>query len=302
MARKLRQVVDLYTTGAVTVLRDGTPVWVQPLNPFEADTARNEAQIAKTRMSLAIREFGSEEQERVRMYFFTDGLDGARQRLVEAKVTERTPRIFEAIRNDPEWTERLQIIDRGAEMTADPLEEEEKQLLLKITNEYALDLGKRIEDERKFQTEVYNGYDEDALWSEYLQWFIDRRAGERMMSEFRMHQVLYGVRWCEGVLDGDKWDHSACNGHTEPVFASKEEIRNSPEALLDVLFAACDDVDMSARDAKNSDRQESSYDSSPLPSGEAESTASTPTETRVVLPGSSSSPSPTPSPSSAGTS
>jgi hypothetical protein len=302
MARRLRQVVDLYTTGQVVTLRDGTPVWVQPLNPFEADTARNEAQVAKTRITMAIREFGSEEQQRVREYFMSDGVDGARLRLIEAKTSERMARIFDGIRNDPEWSERLQIIERGAEQTA-PFEPEEEKLLIKLTEDYTDELTKRIDNERQFQTETYEHMDEDALWDEYLQWFIDRRAGEKMMAEYRTHQVLYGVRVCEGRhIDHDEWDHSECNSHQEKLFADKDEVRNSPEVLLDLLFAACEDVDMSAREAKNSDRQGSSSDSSPLPSAAAESTASTQDETPVAPPGSSPSPSDTRSPSLAGAS
>jgi len=301
MARRLRQVVDLYTTGQVVELRDGTPVWVQPLNPFEADTARNEAQVAKTRITMAIREFGSEEQQRVREYFLSDGLDGARLRLVEAKTSERMPKIFDGIRNDPDWSERLQVIERGAEQTA-PFEPEEERLLIKLTEDYTEELTKRIDNERQFQTESFASLDEEALWEEYLQWFIDRRAGEKMMGEYRVHQVLFGVRCCAGAQTDGQWDHSGCDSHRERLFADKDEVRTSPEALLDLLFAACEDVDMTAREAKNSDRQGSSSDSSPLPSAAAESTASTQDETPVAPPGSSPSPSDTPSPSLAGVS
>lgn len=301
MARKLRQVVDLYTTGKPVVLRDGTAVWVQPLNPFEADTARNEAQVAKTRLSMAIRQYGSQEQEQVRAYFLADGLDDARVRLVEAKVAERTPRIFEGVRNDPDWTERLAIMDRGADEVG-ALEQEEQELLLAITNDYAAELGKRIENERQFHVETFAEMDEAALWEAYLTWFIDRRCAERMMNEFHAYQILYGVRWCEGSQSDGRWDHAACNGHDDQVFATIDEVRRAPEALLELLVEACDDIDMTAREAKNSDRQGSSSDSSPLPSEAAESTASTPDETPVAPPGSSASPSATPSPSLAGAS
>ena len=296
MARRLRQVVDLYVTGEVTVLMDGTPVWVQPLNPFEADTARNEAQIAKSRLAMAIRELGSSEQQRVRDYFLSDGIEGSRERLVDAKVTERSTRIFDSIRNDPDWTEKLQILERGAEETG-AMEPEEQELLVRLTNEYAIEIGRRLDDERTFQVEQFADHDEDTLWKEYLDWFIDRRASEKMMTEFRLHQIFFGVRWCDGTKNDDVWEHSACNGHSEPMFNTKDEIRRAPEALIELLYDACESVDMTAREAKNSDRQGSSSDSSPLPSAAAESTASTQDETPVAPPGSSSSRSDTPSPS-----
>lgn len=299
MARRLRQVIDLYSTGQTHELRDGTLVWVQPLNPFEQDTARSEAQIARSRVSLALREEGEDEQDKVRMWFEADGIEGARERLVEAKVNEATTKIFESIRNDPDWTERLQIMDRGAEQTALPLEEPENKLLLRITNEFAAELGNRIATEREWQIGTIGELDEEALWKAYLDWFIEQRAADVMLAEFRLHQVLFGVRWCEAVKDPDteQWNHADCNGHPDPIFTDKDQLRRAPGDLLEVLYYAADNVDMSSREAKNSHRQGSSSGSSPLPSEVEESTASTPSETPPEPPGSSSSPSDTPLPS-----
>ena len=73
-------------------------------------------------------------------------------------------------------------------------------------------------------------------------------------------------------------------------------------ALTEWIRSAADDIEMTVREAKNSARQESSSDSSPLPSEAEASTASTPAETRAEHPGSSHLPFPTLSQSSVGTS
>lgn len=299
MARKLKQVVDLYTAGKVVTLRDGSPLWVQVLNPFEQDTARNEAQIAKARITLALKEFGSDEQAKVRMFFFEDGIDAARGKLVDSRVALAVTRMVDQIRNDPEWAERLNIIDRGDEDTAKPLEDTERQLIEKASADFTAELGKRLADERNFLTMKYADLDEESLWADYLDWYLDRRAAEIMMAEYRLHQILFGVRWCEATKTDGGWNHDACNGHQDRVFPTKTEVQAAPEDLTVLLMDALDDLEMTVRDAKNSARQGSSSDSSPLPSGEAASTASTPAETRVEPLGTSSSPSPTPSPSSA---
>lgn len=303
MARRLRQVIDLYTEGATVVLRDDLPVWVQPLNPFEQDTARNEANIAKARVTLAIRQHDEEEKLTVRTFFFDDGENKARERLVEAKVNENATKAFTAIRTDPEWRERMQILDRGDADTAKPLTEAETELLQTIALEYAAELGERLAKERDYWTSYYAGMDAEGLWEDYFSWWIDRRAGEVMLSEFRQYQVLFGVRLCDATRadETSQWDHSACD-HKQPLFSSREELRAAPGGLLQELFDAVDALDMTVHDAKNSRRQGSSSDSSPLPSEEAESTASTPDETRHERPGFSSTPYPTPSPSSAGAS
>lgn len=297
--KQLRQVIDLYTVGRAVPLRDGSLLWIQALNPFEQDTARNEAQIARARITLALKEFGSDEQAKVRMFFFEDGIETAKSRLVDAKVALGTPRILDGIRNDPDWKERLEIIDRGDLDTARPLEDIESQLLIKVAGEFSEELGRRLRDEREFQIMRVRDLDEDMLWAEYLEWYLDRRANEVMLSEFRLHQILFGTRWCEATeTDGD-YDHSACNGHADRVFSAKDEVRAAPEDLQFTLLDAFDALELTVREAKNSDRQGSSSDSSPLPSGEAASTASTPTETRVEPLGTSLSPSAMPSPSSA---
>jgi hypothetical protein len=302
MARRLRQVVDLYVTGKVATLRDGSPVWVQALNPFEQDTARNEAQIAKARITLAIKEFGSDEQTKVRMFFFEEGTDGAKLKLVDAKVAESMPRILDSIRNDPEWAERIQILERGLDDTAKPVEGVERELVEKVSTEYTTEIGERLSSEREYLVDKFISLDEESLWQEYLDWYLDRRAAEMMLAEYRLHQMLFGVRWCNGVESDGQWDHAECDGHQSRMFSDKAQVQSAPEELIAVLMDTAEQVEISVRDAKNSRRQGSSSDSSPLPSEEEASTASIPREIRAEHPGTSSSPSATPSPSSASTS
>lgn len=305
MARKLRQVVDLYSGGKTVVLKGDTPVWVQPLNPFEQDTARSEAQVARTRLAMAIRTEGSNERDKVRVWFDEDGRDAAVDRLTASRVSNQTNKMIEAIRNDSDWKERMDILDRGAEDTAKPLEEAEEKLLTRIGSEFAAELGKRIQAERDYQLDSLSELSDEDLWEEYLDWYVNERTSDVLMAEFRLHQVYFGTRWCEGTTgedDGEAWDHSNCEGHRELVFESKEDARTAPADLLELLYLACDEVDMTARDAKNSRRQGSSSDSSPLPSEAGESTPSTQNETPPEPHGSSSSQSATRSPSLAGAS
>lgn len=301
--RRLRQVTDLYVVGKVETLADNSPVWVQVLNPFETDTARSEGLIAKARITLALKEFGSDEQAKVRMFFFEDGLDSARDMLVDARVAECAPKILDRIQNDAEWNERLLIMERGLDDTATTPEGEEYELLEKISTEYAEELNRRIIEERDFQQVRYSNAAEELLWSEYLDWYMTRRGSELMLAEYKVHQVLFGARWCYATQrETGLWDHAECAGHQERMFADKEEVRSAPAELVALLMAAVNDVEMTVREAKNSDRQGSSDVSSPLPSEVEASTVSTPIETPASPRGSSSSPSTTPSPSLVSTS
>lgn len=276
MARRLRQVIDLYVTGKPAKLADGSALWVQALNPFEQDTARNEAQIARARLTMAIKEHGSGEEAKVRMFFFEDGLDAARSKIVDAHLASAMPKVLDGLRNDPDWTEKIAILERGLDDTATPVEQIEADLIEQLSTEYTEEVGKRLTSEREFLDLKYATAHEDDLWQDYLEWYLERRGVELQLAEYRLHQLLFGVRWCEGTEEDGRWDHSACAGHTERVFGSKEAVREAPEQLVALLMDTADDVEMTVREAKNSGRQGSSSDSSPLPSEAAESTASTP--------------------------
>ncbi len=47
--------VPLYTVGTELVLKDGTVLWLQVMNPFERDEAQRDAQLARTRLVMALK-------------------------------------------------------------------------------------------------------------------------------------------------------------------------------------------------------------------------------------------------------
>jgi hypothetical protein len=90
------------------------------------------------------------------------------------------------------------------------------------------------------------------------------------------------------------WDHSACESHQVRVWESRDEVKALPTELQSLIIGSLQRLDMSETEAKNSARQGNSSESSPLPSGEAESTASTQTGTPSEPRGTSPQPSTTP--------
>lgn len=278
MSSRLKRVTDLYVVGKTVQLSDGTPVWVRVLNPFEQDAARSSALVAKSRLALALREHGTDEQAKVRSLFLEDGPVAACSRLVEAKLAERVPRIAEQLRYDPKWVERLDVLDQGLNETAVAVEPIETELLESIAEAYQAELNSRVASEREFLEREYGSSDPEALWKEYLDWYIERRVGEVMLAELRLAQMQFGTFWCEGILTEGSWDHSNCNGHTQPLFESAQEAREAPTKLMLDLVLAIQSLDMSSVEAKNSDRLGSSFDSSPQPSEAEESTFSTQNE------------------------
>lgn len=291
---KYRNVLDLYVTGVEHRLKNGQPVWVQVLSPFEQQEAKSQAQIARARKALALRQSGSGEQEKVRSLFVEEGPQLAIRRLVEARATRAIYKVMFDLRADPDWKERLAILDRGTDYTATPLTAEEKQLVENINQEYTEEIGRRHRDEQEFEKRQLEELEPDQLWKDYLDWWVESQGDDAALEELRLCKVLYGTRACEGVEDDGKWDHEPCEGHKERVFDSRKEITELPGDLLNELFTASQRADMTENEAKNSDRQMSSSGSSHLPSEAAESTASSPDAILTTPPGISASQSDTP--------
>ena len=287
---KYRRLPDLYVDGKVLVLKDGTVMWLQVLNPFEADEARHDAQVARSRLVMALTRHGSDEMAFVETAYWQDGIEGARKRLVEAKASDRLLSSVESIDNDPDWTERLDIIRRSDGDR--PYEEAEKELLAALQVEYIDEIQARSDTEEAFTNTQYATVGRDDLIEEYGKLYIERRGTELATAEYRVCEIWYGARACDGVLsdDGTTWTHAACESHRLQVFESKADVRNLAEDLGDVIGTAYDELAMAIRDAKDLARLASSSASSRQPSQPAASTPSTPTATPAAAPGTSAPP------------
>lgn len=291
---KYRRLPELYVAGTELVLKDGAVMWLQVLNPFQTEEARHDAQVARSRLVMALKEHGSAEMAFVEAALWQDGEAGARARLVEDKCNEAIAKIVNDIRDDPDWKERLDIMDRSDDTAT--LEDSEKALLTEIQLAYVGAIQKAMDSERDYFTSKYSDADRQTLLDEYSKIYIDRRGAELATAEYRVVEIWYGARVCEGTHDeSGTWDHSACEGHQVQVFESKAEVRQLPTDLSDLLSTAYDELSMSIRDAKDLDRLASSSDSSRQPSAAEESTPSTQEATPSAPPGTSPKPSLTPS-------
>lgn len=292
---KYKRVPDLYVAGTEVVLKDGSAVWMQVLNPFQIDEARHDAQVARSRLVMALKEHGGDEMAFVESTLWVDGIEGARKRVVDSRSGESLLKVVSEIRNDPDWTERMDILDRTDE-EGRALEPAEKTLLSKIQAEYVELVQKRLQDEEDFLTRQYADADEETLKQEYIRLYIERRGNDLASAEYRIVEIWYGARVCEGVqLAEGQWSHDACEGHQIQVFETKAEVRALPTDLGDALGDALSSLAMSLRDAKDLARLASSSGSSRQPSEGEASTPSTPAATPDSAPGTSPQQSPTPS-------
>lgn len=295
---KYRRIPDLYVVGTELVLQDGTVMWLQILNPFERDEARHDAATARSRLVLALHEHGSDELTQVRSQFVEDGREAAIARIIEARSNEVYLKAATALRAEEGWREKLDILDRSDVLLARPPEDAERALLISISETYHNEITSRLEAEAAYQREHFEHISEAELWEEYLELYLSGRGTEVALAEYRLTEMWYAARCCDGVMLPDgTWGHGMCDGHQVRVYADKTEVRSLPEALQQLTMSALVSLEMTEVEAKNSARQGSSSASSPLPNVEAASTASTQTATPEQPPGTSTPPSLTPSPS-----
>lgn len=292
---RYRRLPELYVTGTTVTLLDGQLVWLQALNPFQRDEASRDAQVARARLINALKsKHGGEERDLVTASFLTEGRDAAVQLLISARLSNKLGKILLELRDDPDWSERMTVMERSDDLQARPSEDAERKLLTDYNAQYLAEINKRQDVERDYLRSQLEPLEERELLEEYVETYLERRGDTVAGAEFALTELWYSARVCAGATDDTgKVDHQGCENHYLTLFETKAEVRDQPEALQDLLYDALKGLAMAPRDARFSDRQGSSSQSSPLPSEEAASTPSTPSETPSSAPGISTSPSAT---------
>lgn len=283
---KYKRLASLYATGDVLELEDGIVLWMQVINSFEYDECRNAAQVAKARLTLALRDEDSDELAKMRAAIESEGRGQMIALLAEAKQGEWMVQATEEIMDDPEWADRIAVIERADEAEAAPPTEDEKKLLAKINTEYFAEVNERMEAERKAEVRRLEAMTDEDLHADYLDLWVERRGGEAAMANYRLYESFYAARACEGTKKEDgTWDHSECNGHRERAFDTIEELRELPDELQGLMVEKMAELNMSVREAKDSGSETSSSDSLPAPSEPEDSQASAPQEASSTPPG-----------------
>jgi hypothetical protein len=279
---KYRRLPDLYIRGKELVFKDEAEgdvvMWLQVLNPFEAQECRNDAQVARSRLTMALRTEGSKEYDTLKGQFVMRTTEVVIEELISAKQTGWFMEAQHALDVDPDWTERMEAMRSADIAPAAPLSEDEQALLAKLNVEYMDELNKRIAEERDYYKQSLERMSTEDLLEEYLDTYIGRRGDNTALIEYNLTELVMGCRVCEAVPDEEGYfgpdAHKGCN-HKERVFETREEVRELPEEMQIMLRTAFDDLAMSARDAKSSGSKASSSDSSPVPDPQEGSTPST---------------------------
>lgn len=278
---KYRKLTDLYADGVEVLLDsdDGLVVmWVQALNKFEVEEARQVASTTRSRYTLAVKSVGSPEYDQVKAAFNSRTPEAVINELVANKATEHFLAAHQELEVDPEWKERHEIIRRTEDIEHLDPDHPERIALTEINAQWISEVQRLTTDNSDFYRRDLERLGPDELLETYLDEWLVRRAQSLALSEYNVCEIYYGARVCDAVPGEDgkftKASHSACN-HKERVYGSRDEVRELPDELWDMLYAAVQEVGMTVREAKNSPRPLSSSEPSQQPSSAEGSESST---------------------------
>lgn len=289
---KYKRLEQLYVVGKEIVFTDGTVMWVQVMNPLQVDEARTDAQTARALMTLALKEVGTPEQAKSLAAFSTLSRDDASNVIVNFKWQEWFVKANNRVRDDPDWRERIDIMDRNDDMANRAPDDAERLTVEKINLDFMADVQAKMDDDEAFERRQLEQMSDEEFREEYLDCYRSRMADAAANSEYAVTEAWYSARVCEATkVEAGVWDHSACGRHMEQVWEARADLKAAPAPIQELLRLAIEELSMTVRDAKNSGSTTSSSDSSVLPSKQEESTPSTQDAIPSDVPGTSIQPS-----------
>jgi hypothetical protein len=285
---RLRRVTDLFVEGTEVVVRglpqrtsDPEPVlvWVNKLNSFEMEEARKDAQVARSRLVMALRDVGSDEMALFQSNADTENQASIIAAMIAAKASTFFVSAMDSIKSDPDWSERMEILLRPTP-AGEELSQEELDLLAKLNTDYTTELTERIRLERESTERELLVLPMELLREQYAQQYRDSRGAAAWNIAFTKSQTFFALRQCEAVTQGQdgRWDHSPCD-HNLRMLATRDQVSTLPNGLLASIQDAITQLNMERDQARFSAGQRSSSESSPQPSVEAVSLPSTQEET-----------------------
>lgn len=272
---KYTRATQIFSEGTELVIEDDLVIWLQALNPFEQQDARDAAATARSRLVLALNEHGSDELARYESTLssmekaeLVDFLVGSKQGEVLLEVTD-------AIEHDPEWSERMAILEQQDDILAMPESAEERKLLDTYGQEYVAEVTSRVDYELKLLAQRFEKMTDEERRAEFRRVWIERRGGERGIEEYRLKEHFYTARVCEAIKAPDgTFDHSECD-HRQRVWVSEEEVRHLPAGLREALDERLRELAMAPKGRSGSGSLQPSSASSATPSAGVGSTPST---------------------------
>src|SRR3954447_16162608 len=106
---RYKKLADLYVEGKEVVFKDGTVLWMQVGNEFEKADCRRAAQAERGKLIMALRETDTPEWEQMQGFFHSQTPALTIDELCNGRLAEWYVKVQDALENDPEWREKLEV-------------------------------------------------------------------------------------------------------------------------------------------------------------------------------------------------
>lgn len=282
---RFKRVTDLFEEGRIVVLDDNPEdpvvVWVNKINPFEMEEARKDGSVGRARALLRLDQPDSPET-----LLFEQSLVGRTDEMLVAALvlshqSEDYIAALDDLKADPEWKDNLAVLERADSQLMDAgtaPDDDEAKYLSSLNQAYMQAIADLVAKHQEKRQSDYSGMTSEELRDKYRLSYRDQAGSNGFLNEYRTTELYFALRDCQAMpSDNLSWDHSRCS-HRTRLCESRAEVRELPEGLIVAVREAITLLNMTARDAGNSDAPASSSASSEQPSAAAESTPSTPVE------------------------
>jgi hypothetical protein len=295
---RLRRVTDLFVEGTELYLgqddqNEAVVIWVNKLNSFEVEESRRDGVSARGLRLLELeKEDSPERQALVNQLTRWDD-----ESLARARVDQMSDELYLGVVNDLEadedWAEKIGILRRMPQLLTDenaPADDPRRTQVDELNGEYLEEMRDRLAKAQEAKLREYGKQERPQLEEDFMEAWRNRLSLDEFMAEKRRTELYAAMRDCKAselpaLAEGGnvRWDHTSCD-HTQRLLASRADVADLPEGVLQKVMDVMDGVTVPQREAGNSAAPASSSESSGPSNAAEDSTPSTPTETPIVAP------------------
>jgi hypothetical protein len=279
----LARLTQLFAEGKELVLTPpggGEPevLWIAKLNAFEEEQANQAGRVARARLINAIKSEGTPEWEWLQGQKVDTLSIAMVESIVGSKESELFVKAINDLRSDPEWREKLEIMDHSDE---DELVGIEQSAHNRLKAEHAEALLSRHDERKAELREELGQLARPHLEEQYEQAFLNEQGMAAFGLERARQHIYLSMRSCEAsppTGDNARWDHSSCD-HQLRYLASASEVAQLPQSIREKVEDAYNEIALAPSVARFTDALASSSESLEPSAMEADSTPSGPAAT-----------------------
>jgi hypothetical protein len=280
---RLHRVTELFETGREMIIsdRDAEPVlvWIAKLNTFQRGDAQRDASAVRARRVAGLSD-DSDEMRAIKVRLATMTQDQKLEFILAPKESQAYLSGHEDVRADPEWKDRIQLMERSESLITggNPPTDKETEALITIQQDYAAAVEAAAAERMKEFRHDFEGVKAAELDEQYLDVARSNLGSNAFFEEFQRCELFYALRDCEAKRKkGGDYDHTSCTH--QRLLPSKAAINDLPEDFIERIKNVISDNAITPGEAGNSDAPANSSESSGQQNSAEASPSSTQTET-----------------------